>query len=445
MAEEKRKSKLWKSKGLNIDLETLENGNPDKDNLADVLLNINKDKITFRFIFNIFGTFNSDQGVPTVIANPYDLFEVPAGKFSYYTDKEKTKSKSNKNAFITTLGIFIFNIYLRDFNFSRLFNGYYQDTISSKKFGGIEQILSYALIEDKIDVEDLKQWENTMQWFMPFETILSPNHTEKMISCTKAINAKKQALVEKYKDRIEAGDAVITYQIEQELLKFAKEYLGDDPSLDTILSDASGDFENNFKNMFVMKGAVQDPDPNAKQKYHIVTGNYMDGIPANEYPIVAGSGVHGAYARGKKTEIGGYYEKLFISAYQTIKLDPPGSDCGTKKYITVNLNDKNIADYMYCYVIKPGGNLELIDTSTRDKYIGKKVKLRFSSMCESKTGICNKCAGELFYKLNEKYIGITLAQIPDTMKLRCMKGFHNSTIQYNKMDVYKAFYPWEDE
>ena len=35
MAEEKRKSKLWKSKGLNIDLETLENGNPDKDNLRN--------------------------------------------------------------------------------------------------------------------------------------------------------------------------------------------------------------------------------------------------------------------------------------------------------------------------------------------------------------------------------------------------------------------------
>lgn len=443
MAEE-RKSKLWKSKGLTIDLETIESGVVTEENLPDVLLNITKDKITFRLIFNTFGTFNDDNGNPKSLANPYDLFEVPAGKFSYYTDKERTKSKSNKNTFITTLGIFIFNIYLRDFNFSRLFDGYYQDTLGSKKFKAIEQTLSYALIEDKIEVEDMKQWENTMQWFMPFETILSPNHTEKMITCTKAINAKKEELINKYRDRIEAGDGVIAEQIEKELLKYAEEFLGDDPSLDTILSGASGDFDNNFKNMFVMKGAVQDPDPNAKQKYHIVTGNYMDGIPANEYPIVAGSGVHGAYARGKKTEVGGYYEKLFISAYQTIKLDPPGSDCGTKRFITVDLTEKNISDYMYCYVIKPGGDLELIDTSTRSKYIGKKVKLRFSSMCESKTGICNKCAGELFYKLNEKYIGITLAQIPDTMKLRCMKGFHNATIQYNTMDVGKAFYPWEE-
>lgn len=444
MAEEKRKSKLWKSKGLTIDLETLDNANPTEENLADILLNINKDKIIYKFIFNTFGTFDDEKGKPRSLAHPYDLFEVPAGKFSYFTDKEKTKSKSNKNTFITTIGIFVFNIFLRDFNFSRLFNGYYQDTLSTKKFKSVEQTISYALIEDKIDVEDMKYWEDTMQWFMPFETILSPNHTEKMITCTKAINVKKKQLIDKYKDRIAAGDAVIVEQIEQELKKFALEYLGDDPSLDIMLSNAVGDFDNNFKNMFIMKGAVQDPDPNAKQKYHIVTGNYMDGIPADEYPIVAGSGVHGAYARGKKTEVGGYYEKLFISAYQTIKLDPPGSDCGTKKTISVELTPKNIADYMYCYVQKPNGDLELIDTSTRDKYIGKKVKLRFSSMCESKTGICNKCAGELFYKLNEKYIGITLAQIPDTMKLRCMKGFHNSTIQYNTMDVEKAFFPWDD-
>ena len=100
MSEEKRKSELWKSKGLKIDLETLENATPTKENLADILLNINKDRVTYRFIFNTFGTFDDDKGKPGVLANPYDLFEVPAGKFSYFVDKEKTKSKSNKNSFI---------------------------------------------------------------------------------------------------------------------------------------------------------------------------------------------------------------------------------------------------------------------------------------------------------------------------------------------------------
>ena len=41
-----------------------------------------------------------------------------------------------------------------------------------------------------------------------------------------------------------------------------------------------------------------------------------------------------------------------------------------------------------------------LNSKTYKKYLGKKVKIRFSALCESTTGICNKCIGELFYKLN---------------------------------------------
>lgn len=435
-----RESRLWKSSGATITKDIIDKGNPTEENLADFLFAIGKDDITFHLIMQLFGAFEGKY-----LAHPYDLLEVPVGKFSIYKDQFKNEFSANKNAFTTTVGLFIFNIFLRDFNFSRLFDGYFSETINSDVFGDIESTLSYALLENKITTDEFMKWEDTMQWLMPFETILSPNHTEKMITCTKAINAKKQELIKKYKKEIEEGSPVIAEKMEKELLAFAKEYLGDDPSVDTIESKAIGDFNNNFKNMYVMKGAVQNPDPNAKKRYDIITGNFLDGIPANEYAASAGSGVQGAYARGKKTENGGYYEKLFISAYQTLKLDPPNSDCGTKKYITVTLDKKNIKEYMYCYIIKSNGSLELLDSSNKDKYIGQTVKFRFSSMCESKTGICNKCAGELFYLLGEKYIGISLAQIPDTMKLRCMKGFHNAVVQTNKMNVYKAFFPWEDE
>ena len=204
--------------------------------------------------------------------------------------------------------------------------------------------------------------------------------------------------------------------------------------------------------MYIMRGVVRNPDPNTKKKYNIVTGNYMDGIPAEEYSTVAGGATYGAYSRSKKTEVGGWLEKLFIASYQHLQLDPYGSDCGTKRHIVVNLTKDNIDNYMYSYVIQNNGSLELIDTTTRDKYIGKTVKLRFSSMCESKTGICNKCAGELIYRLegiNNNSIkkqpinaGIILAQVPDTMKLRSMKGFHNAQIKTNKVDAMKVFFPY---
>ena len=436
-----RKSKLWQLAGpISISKDDIESANITKENLVSYVFSVNKDQIIYKSIMSLFGDFGGKS-----LCKPYDLLEVPVGMFTYFTDKEKTKKKSNTNKFVTTVGVYLFNVYLRDFNLSRLFGGYINESINKKVYKKIEQTLSYGLLEDDIDTQTLKEFEDTIQWFMPFETVLAPNHTEKMITCTKAIGKKKEELIKQYKKEIEAGDPVIAEKIEKELLKFATEYIGDDPSMDTILSGGGGDFDNNFKNLFVMKGAIADPDPNAKQKYKIVTGNYLDGIPAEEYSIVAGAGVHGAYARGKKTEVGGYFEKLFVAAYQNLGLDPKGSDCGTKGYIKVSLDDNNIKDYMYCYVIGNNGNLTLITSKNKDQFVGKTVKMRFASMCQSKTGICNKCAGELFYLLDDMRVGINLAQIPDTLKLRSMKGFHNSIIQTQKMDVEKAFFPWDKE
>ena len=434
-----RTSKTWRSRGLVLNRGNIESGKPNSQNLVDFLLEINKDDINYDFMMGLFGSFNGSN-----LCNPYDLMEIPKDRFFYYTNQEKTERKTNKNQFTTTIGIYIFNIFLRDFGFLRLFDGYYQDTISDKSYGKIEKVLSYALIEDDITTLDLKEFEDTLQWLMPFETILSPNHTEKMVTASKVIDVKKQELLTKYEKEIKNGDPVVAENIEKELLAFAKEYLGDDPSVDTLDSGALGDWGNNFKNMFIMKGAMRNPDPDAKQKYNIVTGNYIDGIPAEEYSTIAGGATYGAYSRGKKTENGGYYEKLFISAYNYLTLDEPGSDCGTKNHIRVFLTDKNIDDYMYCYVIQPNGTLELIDSKSRNKFLNKYNNIRFASMCESKTGICNKCAGEFFYKINNPRVGLVLSSIPDTMKLRSMKGFHDSTIHTVPFDAMKAFYPFDE-
>jgi uncharacterized Fe-S cluster protein YjdI len=89
---------------------------------------------------------------------------------------------------------------------------------------------------------------------------------------------------------------------------------------------------------------------------------------------------------------------------------------------------------MYSYIIKDNGQLELLDSKNYKNYIGKTVKFRFSSMCQNEK-ICNKCAGELFYKINNPRVGASMAQIPDTLKLRSMKGQG----YFTKCKVYFAF------
>lgn len=130
---------------------------------------------------------------------------------------------------------------------------------------------------------------------------------------------------------------------------------------------------------------------------------------------------------------------MFLTAFQHIVLLEPGSDCGTKRHITVKVTDKNISSIMYCYVINNDGSLTEITSANKSKFIGKTVKLRFSSMCEAKNGICNKCAGNLFYRLGIRNVGASTPQIPSRLKVLSMKLFHDDQLNFTEMDPMSAF------
>ena len=129
-----------------------------------------------------------------------------------------------------------------------------------------------------------------------------------------------------------------------------------------------------------------------------------------------------------------------MSAIQHIVLLEPGSDCGTERYITMDVTDKNIDSIMYSYAIVNDKLVE-ITSENRDQFIGKNIKLRFSSMCKAKDGICNKCAGNLFYRLGITNVGAATPQIPSKLKLLSMKLFHDDQLNFIEMDPMKAFLP----
>lgn len=392
----------------------------------DYIANIKEEDITTSFIMETFGEFDGKRRFET-----YDEITIPKGSYG--------NGKTNKNEFTTTVGIYIFNKYFIESDKS-LFDifGYINDEIGGKKHKWLNKQLSFLLLEDKISPDTMKTFHKKVQKFMPYVSIYSPSYSEKFLTCTAVINKKKEELLKKNADAIAAGDEIVAERIEKELLDFAREYLDGDPALDSYLSGARGTFDNNFKNMYVMKGAVKDPDPNAKQKYKIATSNYMDGIKPDEYVIYANSLAAGPFSRAKKTEVGGYLEKIFLYAYQHIKLDPEGSDCGTKRFITVKLDENNIEDWMYSYIIQ-GDKLVEITSENMNKFIGKTVKIRFSALCESKTGICNHCFGNLPYRRGDLNVGISSTIIPSTMKNVSMKSFHDSVQRTTPVDINRAF------
>lgn len=395
--------------------------------IYEKLINVTEEDFKASFMYELFGSF-MENGESKV--NPYDLIVIPPGKYG----KDK-----NKNSFTTTVGIWLFNKFFIEPGLFDLF-GYINHNITGGSLDKINQDLSYALMEDRIPIDTMKNYLMKTQFIMQFVTMLSPNHSEKILTCTKAIDKKKEELFNKYKDQLQAGDVHTINMVEKELLDFAVEYVGDDPSMDTYLSGARGNIKNHFKNLYVMKGAVRDPDPNTKQEYHVAMSNYIDGISPEEYVLYANSASTGPYKRGNKTSSGGYMENLFAMGYQDIVLDKPGTDCGCGRTSTVYLTADNVKYYMYNNIVLSNGTMVELTSQNMNKYIGKKVQMRFAKLCKNEK-ICNACAGNFFYRYNPPLlnVGLALMQVPSAFKNKSMKAFHDSTIKTTEMNVMKAF------
>lgn len=391
----------------------------------EYLVGIKEEECTkLSFAMDMFGDFDDKRRF-----NTYDTVTIPSGSYG-------PEGNKNINPINTTIGIWVFNKAFIEKELFDLF-GYINKPITSKVFKEINKKMSYAVMEDKLPLDAIKRYIMKTEKFQPYCNILSTSITENMLSIPKAIAKKKQELLKKYEKELATNDPIVSQKIEKELIEECKVLLKDDPSIDMINSGAKIDWGNNFKNMFVMRGASKNPDPlNPNGDYTIIKSDFMTGITPDEYAAFADSLTTGPYARAKKTADGGAMEKTFVKALEHLYILPAGSDCGTKRTKSVTLTKDNIDDWMYSYIVESGNRLVELTSDNRDSYLGKKVKFRYSGLCESEKGICNKCAGNLFTRLGIKNVGVASYVIPASIKLKSMKTFHDSTIKIFDMGDY---------
>lgn len=390
-----------------------------KEELEYLLSLSSKDCLKTSIFMECFGEFNGKKKF-----NTYDMMEIPPK--SYH---------NNKNTFTTTVGSWFFNKACIDY--PGLFDElkYVNEPFSKKTYGKIKDKLSLAILEDRVTVAQYKQFILCLQKFMNYSTVICTTTSEDMMLISKTIEPKKKELLKKYEKELKAGDAFVAEKIEHELLQYCEEKLKDDPAWDNIKAGAGADLGNNFKNMYVMKGAAKDPDPT--KGYNIISSCYSEGVTKDDYAAMSNSLAAGPYARARKTAIWGYEEKKYLLAFQHVKLGPKDSDCGTKRTLTVKLEGDMLKMLMYSYIVE-GSKLIRLDSTTMDKYKGKTVKLRFSSLCRNEC-ICNKCAGDLYYLLNTPNIGTATPQLASAVKNIMMKSFHDSTEKFTQMNAMEAF------
>ena len=373
--------------------------------------------------------------------HPYDIITVSARSFGGLskanTDKNTLKSstKTNSSEFTSTIGLWIFNKAFIEPMSDVL--GYINEPVTSEVYNSINKKISYAILEDKISLENLKDFVIQTQLLMGCCSAIAPSHTETIFSMEEQIAKKKQQLLsqKKYKEGIANNDLTVMKDMEDELINYAKEILKDDPAIDMFNSGARASWGNNFKNMYLMRSGIKQTDGT----YSIVTSSYIEGMDPKDFAAINDAAVGGPFSRSRKTQEGGYLERLFLLSTAHIKVLGKNSDCGTDKYITVKLTKKNIGDWYFSYIID-GSNLVELTPEIADKYIDKEVKMRYSSLCKSKNGcICEHCAGSLFRRIGISNIGMSSSILMSSLKNRAMKSFHDGSVNLSHVIPEKIF------
>lgn len=384
------------------------------------LLSLTPKDLTFRKLVSIFGSLR-DENSKTLKAKKA-RFEPQDGmtiRPDQYFVKKITK---------TTVGAFIFNKYIIEGSHVQNATGYVDWEITDKGLQKLEDIISVALLDDKITRKEFDDYINRRDTLgQQLHAVVCSSFTMNILKTPKDVEKRKAELFKQHEKELADGDVKVAVSIEKELLDLAKSELKNDPAMDLYMSGARGSFNNNYKNINLMKGPVFN---NITGKYDIVKSGFLDGIEKKDIGTSGNSIIAGSYPTAVGTRDSGYMSKQLSSAMQCEVLDEPGSDCGTKRTIPVAITAGNQSSFLYRYIVKDGTLIELTRDNI-DTFIGTTVQMRSPLACTGKK-LCNHCMGNLFYKLGITNFGLTSTAISSVLLNLKLKAKHDSTkkIQY---------------
>ena len=382
----------------------------------EYLLSIKYDEIDIDLLHELFADHydaHKKKVVPSKF-NTYDEFILEKGEYF------------NKDKILTNCGLFIVNKYFFEKDLSHI-TGYVNQAFSSKVISGVYGKLDAALLEDRIKPEQYIDFLNRLVWIaFSFNTEISTSLTVNSMKELPEVKKAREEAIKKNKEAFTKGsiDIATVAKVEAELVEVGRKALANDPAIDLYESGARGSFPVAYKNGQIIKGPAYN---SATGEWEVVKSPLVNGIDKDDIPVSANGVVDSAYNKAIAPGECGYMTKKLAAAFQSVTLDEKNSDCHTKMYTEVFMDNDAYGFYKYGFIIE-GSNLVRLDPSNKDKYLNKKVRMRTADYCIGKQ-ICNKCAGDRYYLLGMKNIGLTAPRISNSMLNGRMKQMHDSTVK----------------
>lgn len=332
----------------------------------------------------------------------------------------------------TTLGRLLVNKFLFSDGLMHVVP-YINKPITKGVLGDFEQLIANALIDGKIDADIINRYYDRIQWLgLSIHSIICASLSERTIYPLPEILKLKEELFKHYAEDLKGPNAlVVASKIEDILMDEAKKILKDDPGMDFYNAGiGKASFKGAYKDMMIVKGPVWN---NVTKRFDVIKSCLASGIEKDEIDSFGSQVIAGSYPKAVDTRYSGYFTKKFFACYQNVVIDEPGTDCGSKKYRDMILTPKAYEKVRYRYIVD-NGKLVCLTPDVAPKYFGKLVHMRSPMYCQG-AHICNKCAGDLLYRLKIKNVGLTVSDIGSCLLNAGMKNFHNSTIDLYKIDI----------
>lgn len=324
----------------------------------------------------------------------------------------------------TTCGIYLFNKFILEP--LKIF-GYVNKPFGSKELGALEDGISDGLMQKDLTTEQVAEFIDRLQFLLggPLAHLINPSINPDIMTLPPQAAALKKKLLAENKAGIEANDPQTSSKIEKEVTKVAMDWMNErnDPSLSFFKSGAIDPY-NNYRTMFVMKGAVKDNTGESPTGYKIVTSEYDNGITKEDMPKIADTVVTSSYNSGVATQDSGYMGKKYNTILQRVKLLERGSDCKTPDTFQTVITNR----HLYRYIMENGKPV-CLTPEVIDKYKGKVYKLRSPLHCHAKDPYyCNICMGDRLYDIGVHNVGLTVSILSGATLNAALKTKHNVTV-----------------
>lgn len=324
----------------------------------------------------------------------------------------------------TTCGIYLFNKFILEP--LKIF-GYVNKPFGKKELDALEDGISDGLMQKDLTTEQVAEFIDRLQFLLggPLAHLINPSINPDIMTLPPQAAALKKKLLAENKAGIEANDPQISSKIEKEVTKVAMDWMNErnDPSLSFFKSGAIDPY-NNYRTMFVMKGAVKDNTGESPTGYKIVTSEYDNGITKEDMPKIADTVVTSSYNSGVATQDSGYMGKKYNTILQRVKLLERGSDCKTPDTFQTVITNR----HLYRYIMENGKPV-CLTPEVIDKYKGKVCKLRSPLHCHAKDPYyCNICMGDRLYDIGVHNVGLTVSILSGATLNAALKTKHNVTV-----------------